>query len=144
MNEPILRGSCLCGAVAYEMSSPFVFFHQCHCSRCRKSSGSAYSANVLVKYSANVLVKADQFGWTKGEELVKRWEHPEAQYYCTGWCSVCGSALPWQSRNGKGYLVPAGTLDDDPGSRPENNIFWASRAPWFANPADLPTLDEGR
>ena len=70
MAESTLRGSCLCGAVAYNMSPPFVFFHQCHCSRCRKSSGSAYSANVLVK--------ADQFGWTKGEELVKRWEHPEA------------------------------------------------------------------
>ena len=136
MNEPILRGSCLCGAVAYKMSPPFVFFHQVECLLC--------CMILLLVHSTNVLVKADQFGWTKGEELVKRWEHPEAQYYCTGWCAVCGSALPWQSRNGKGYLVPAGTLDDDPGSRPENNIFWASLAPWFANPADLPTLDEGR
>ena len=37
-----------------------------------------------------------------------------------------------------------GTLDDDPGSQPEKNIYWASRAPWYANPADLPTFDEGR
>jgi len=136
MNETMLRGSCLCGGVAYEMSPPFVFFHQCHCCRCRKSSGSAHSANILVK--------ADQFRWTRGEELVNRWELPEAQFYCTGWCSVCGSALPWQSRNKKGYLVPAGTLDDDPGSRPENNIYWASRAPWYANLSDLPTVDGGR
>jgi hypothetical protein len=118
------------------MSPPYVFFHHCHCSRCRKSSGSAYRANILVK--------ASRFRWTRGEDLVKRWELPEAQYYCTGWCSKCGSSLPWQSRNGKGYLVPAGSLDDDPGSPPEKNIFWSSRAPWFANPSDLPRFDDER
>ena len=136
MEKPTLRGSCLCGGVAYEMSPPFVFFHHCHCSRCRKSSGAAYRVNILVK--------ADQFRWTRGEDQVKRWELPDAKYYCTGWCSVCGSSLPWKSRNDRGYLVPVGTLDDDPGCQPEKNIFWASRAPWYANPATLPTLDEGR
>ena len=136
MAESMLRGSCLCGGVAYEMSPPFVFFHHCHCSRCQKSSGSAFGANILVK--------AAQFRWTRGDELVGRWELPEAQYYCTGWCTVCGSKLPWESRNRKGFLVPVGTLDDDPGSQPEKNIFWAYRAPWYANPADLPTFDEGK
>jgi hypothetical protein len=136
MAESTLRGSCLCGGVGYEISAPFVFFHHCHCSRCRKSSGSAFSANILVK--------AAQFRWTRGEELVRRWELPTAQHYCTGWCAACGSALPWQSRNGKGFLVPAGTLDDDPVARPDRNIFWASRAPWFTEPSSLPTVDEGK
>jgi hypothetical protein len=134
MEQLVLKGSCLCGGVAYELSPPFVFFHHCHCSRCRKSSGSAFSANILVK--------AGQFRWTRGEDLVGRWELPEAQYYCTGWCTACGSKLPWQARNKKGYLVPAGTLDDDPASRPTKNIHWASRAPWSANSAELPTFDE--
>ena len=66
MVESTLKGSCLCGGVAYEMSPPFIFFHHCHCSRCRKSSGSAYGANILVK--------AAQFRWTRGEELVGRWD----------------------------------------------------------------------
>ena len=136
MTDTALQGSCLCGEVAYEMSPPFVFFHHCHCSRCRNTFGSAYVANILVK--------AAQFRWIRGEDLVNRWELPDAQFYCTGWCSVCGSALPWQSRNGKGYLVPAGTLDDDPGAKPEKNIFWASRAPWSVNPTDLPSFDENR
>ena len=135
MNDPRLKGSCLCGEVAYEMRPPFVFFHYCHCSRCRKSSGSAHSTNILVR--------ADQFAWAKGEALVRRWEHPDAEHYCTGWCSVCGSALPWQSRNKKGYLIPVGTLDNDPGSRPQSNIHWESRAPWFTPVGDLPTLPEG-
>ncbi len=135
MSESTFRGSCLCGAVGFEISPPFVFFHHCHCSRCRKSSGSAFSANILVK--------AAQFRWSRGEEFVRRWELPEAQFYCTGWCSACGSALPWQSRNRKGYLVPAGSLDDDPRERPDRNIYWAHRAPWFTNPGALPTIDEG-
>ena len=44
----------------------------------------------------------------------------------------------------KGYLVPAGNLDDDPGLQPERNIFWASRAPWYVAAAELPTFDEER
>ena len=136
MEDSKLRGSCLCEAVAFEMHPPFVFFNHCHCSRCRKKSGSAYSANILVR--------ADQFAWTKGEELVRRYELPEAEHFCTGWCSVCGSAMPWQSRNKKGYLVPAGSLDDDPGSRPERSIFFDSRAPWYVDPGELPTFPEGK
>lgn len=135
MSDAMLSGSCLCGGVAYEMRQPYVFFHYCHCRRCRKSSGSAHSANIMVR--------ADQFAWTKGEELVRRWELPDAKYYCTGWCSVCGSSVPWQSRNGKGYVVPVGTLDDDPGDRPTSNIHWDSRASWYVQAADLPTFAEG-
>jgi hypothetical protein len=135
MDEPTLRGSCLCGGITYELSSPFVFFQYCHCSRCRKSSGSAHAANIFVKI--------EQFGWTKGEPLVKRYELPEAKYYCTGFCSECGSAMPWLSRNGKYVLVPAGTLDDDPGLTPERNIHWASRAPWYLEVDELPTFEKG-
>ncbi len=134
MDETIFTGSCLCGQVIFELSPPFVFFHHCHCSRCRKSSGSAYRANILVK--------ARQFRWTRGEGLVRRWELPAAEHYCTGWCSNCGSSLPWRSRNGKGYLVPAGALDEDPGSRPDKNLHWASRASWFVEPGGLPSHDE--
>ena len=70
MDDSTLKGSCLCGGVAYELSPPFVFFHYCHCSRCRKSSGSAFGTNVMVK--------ANQFRWTRGEKLVGHWELPEA------------------------------------------------------------------
>jgi hypothetical protein len=136
MSDPTVRGSCLCGGVIFEMSPPYLFFNQCHCSRCRKSTGSAFGANILVK--------ARQFRWLQGKELVGWWELPEAQYFCTGWCTTCGSTLPWKSRNGKGFLVPAGSLDDDPGAIPNSNTFWASRAPWAVDTAGLPTFDEGR
>ncbi len=135
MSEVSLKGSCLCGGVSYEVQLPFLFFHYCHCSRCRKSTGTAHGANIFIK--------RDQFKWTKGEELVKRYELPSAEYFCTGFCTVCGSAMPWITRAGKHYLVPAGTLDDDPGSQPTRSVYWESRAPWYAQVSELPRFDEG-
>ncbi len=132
MEPSTIQGSCLCGAVTFTVRTPFVFFHYCHCGRCRKRSGSAHSANILVK--------AAQFTWTRGEDQVRRYELPTAEYFCTGFCNVCGSALPWRTRNGKGVLVPAGALDDDPGTQPTRNIFWNSRAPWYAPASALPVV----
>jgi len=106
MAELTLRGSCLCGGVAYEMSPPFIFFHHCHCSRCQKSSGSAFGANILVK--------AAQFQWTRGEELIGHWELPEAQFYCTGWASSSRSAPSTMTREvsrrrtSSGHRAPPG------------------------------------
>lgn len=128
-------GSCLCGEVSFEVEHPFLFFQYCHCSRCRKSSGAAHGANILVKRG--------QFQWVTGEESVRRYELPTAEYFCTGFCTNCGSAMPWLSRTGKYFLVPAGTLDEDPGVRPERNIYWSSRAPWSVDISGLPTFDEG-
>ena len=136
MDDQVFRGSCLCGGIEYEISPPFLFFQYCHCSRCRKTSGSAHMANIFVKGS--------RFSWTKGEATVKRFELPEAEHFCTGFCPECGSSMPWVSRNGKYYLVPAGALDDDPVCRPERNIYWGSRAPWYVPVGDLPTFEAGK
>ncbi len=132
MSKTSFKGSCLCGAVEYEIRAPFLFFHHCHCSRCRKNSGSAHASNIFIKH--------DQFGWVKGEEVVQRYELPTAEYYCTAWCSRCGSVMPWVTRNGRFYLVPAGSLDDDPIARPNRNIYWESGAPWYSEVTNLPTF----
>ena len=125
-----IRGSCLCGTVAYEVRAPFAFFKYCHCSRCRKHSGSAHAANLLVDVR--------QFAWTRGEDAMRRFELPGARAFCTGFCSQCGSALPWATRNGKWMLVPAGGLDDPPEVWPDKNVFWDSRAPWYVSADSLP------
>ena len=133
-NKPFV-GSCLCGGVSFEITPPIIFFQYCHCSRCRKVTGSVHGANIFIKEA--------QLRWTSGEDLVKHFELPEAEYFCNGWCGKCGSSLPWASRNGKYYLVPAGSLDEDPGARPTRNIHWGSRGPWCVNPEDLEKHQEG-
>lgn len=128
------KGSCLCGGVEYEIEPPYTFFQYCHCSRCRKFTGAPHSASILVPEA--------QFHWTSGEDLVRRFELPDAKYYCTAFCTRCGSSLPWKTRNGKLYLVPAGTLDDEPGEPVQRNIYWGSRAPWYESVDALPSYDE--
>jgi len=64
------KGSCLCGAVSYQFHGPEYVFQYCHCSRCRKFTGSAHATNIIVA--------PDQFEWLSGADKVGRFEHPEA------------------------------------------------------------------
>ncbi|MCA9563908.1 MAG: GFA family protein, partial [Myxococcales bacterium] len=101
------KGSCLCGGVRFEIEGPHMLFQYCHCSRCRKGTGSAHASNLFAAPS--------NFRWISGEELVKVWELPTAKYFCKAFCSECGSAAPYLAKSGKAFVVPAGLLDDDPG-----------------------------
>ena len=130
-----VRGSCLCGAVAYSVTLPFRSFQYCHCSRCRKASGSAHGANLFVP--------AGQFAWTQGEDRIRRFELPTAQWFCTTRCDACGSSLPWITRTGEAVIVPAGSLDEDPELRPKRNVWFASGASWYLHASELQTFDEG-
>src|SRR5258707_15816569 len=58
------RGSCICGEVVFEVDGPFDHFLSCHCSRCRKATGTAHSCEVIVKASA--------VRWLRGEGSVTR------------------------------------------------------------------------
>lgn len=130
-----IPGSCVCGAVHYAIRPPFLTMQYCHCSRCRKQSGTAHNSNLFVL--------ADQLAFTAGEAHVRTFDLPTARYWRNAWCDLCGSRLPWLSKTGKVWLVGAGGLDADPGFRPERNIYFGSRAPWYVHPHELPTFEEG-
>lgn len=126
-------GSCLCGAVRFAFTDTFGIFQYCFCSRCRKATGSAFAANILVPPEA--------FRWTRGEDQVGCFPLSDARHFATGFCKSCGSALPWRGQTGKAVVVPAGALDDEPPLRPGQNVHVASRAPWYAEPMELPSFD---
>lgn len=128
------RGSCLCGAIAYEYEDPVMDFHYCHCSRCRKATGSAYISNIFVLPS--------QFQWTAGEEIVMRYDLPEARSFATCFCKICGSPLPHMTRSGERVVIPAGSLDDDPDIKPTCGIWWSEKAPWFVPSTEIPEYDK--
>jgi hypothetical protein len=134
MSTEAIPGSCLCGAVKFEIRPPFAAFRYCHCSRCRKASGSAHAANAFVP--------EEQFRWTAGEALVKRFDLPGAKRFAVSFCPSCGTRVPHKVGTTSNMLVPAGVLDADPGVRPENSIFWKSKAPWYVPPAEMPLHDE--
>jgi hypothetical protein len=133
MSSKPLTGSCLCNRVVYEIDGNLGIFQYCHCSRCRKFSGSAFAANLFVA--------PESFRWISGEAHVARFELAEAEHFATAFCSHCGSSLPWLTKTGRVVVVPAGTLDGDPQIHPARNIFCASRASWYADPGSLPEFD---
>lgn len=129
-----IKGSCLCQTVKYQFHGPEQVFQYCHCSRCRKFTGSAHASNLIVD--------PKNFEWLSGEDMVGRYEPADARHFATCFCKNCGSSLPWLAQSGAAVVIPAGTLDQDPGIKPKQNIFWNSRAPWREEVASLPHYDE--
>lgn len=116
-----IKGSCLCGEVAFEIEGEFEHFFICHCSYCRKDTGSAYAANLFIKNSA--------LKWLSGHEQVKNF-NLKPTHHVKSFCSNCGSALPNTEMGGDICLVPAGCLDGEVSMKPEAHIFTASQASW--------------
>jgi hypothetical protein len=134
MSDNRVTGSCLCQKVSYAISGNLGIFQYCNCSRCRKFTGSAFAANLMVS--------PKDFAWLTGEELVGRFALKEAKHFATAFCTHCGSSLPWLAQTGSAVIVPAGTLDGDPVIRPSQTIFCASQAVWYTDPSTLPAYDE--
>lgn len=127
-------GSCLCTAVAYEFAGPIDRWHNCHCSRCRLARGAAHASNVFVA--------ADRFSWLRGQDQIDSFKVPEAERFTQSFCRTCGSKTP-RVNTQMGYVaIPAGSLDDDPGGRPQSHIFVGSKAPWFPITDALPQFAE--
>ena len=127
----MVRGSCLCGGVQFEATKvPLIVL--CHCSLCRKASGSAFEAGALVA--------ASDFELRAGRDLVQSYESSSGTQRC--FCRVCGSRVPSATADGKLYFVPAGLLDDDPAVKPSLHQFVHSKAPWWEITDQLPQFEK--
>lgn len=122
MTQTIFNGSCLCGTVRYEVvGEPKAFYH-CHCSRCRKASGTGHATNLAIA--------ADTIRWISGEDQLGFYKVPEAERFAQQFCRVCGSSLPRVVEDLGIVTLPAGSLDSDLDIMPQARIFWDSRTPW--------------
>jgi hypothetical protein len=125
--ERVIRGSCCCGGVRFEILGAPLWMSCCHCWRCRKVGGIH-----------NVAVRAEQFRLVAGREQIQRWE-PEPPYHLKRcFCRVCGSYLGELEADPKGFPVAASALDDDPGVRPVLHEHVAEKAPWYEITGDAP------
>jgi hypothetical protein len=130
-----IKGSCLCGAVAFEMTGTPIRVNHCHCVRCRKARGTAHATNLVLPL--------DGLRFTRGEELLTTFKLPEATYFTHVFCKLCGSSMPRLDAGRAIAIVPMGSFDDDPGVRPERHIFVDSRAPWDDITDNLPQFPKG-
>lgn len=114
------KGSCLCSAVKFEVGDNITDIGMCHCSKCRKVSGTASNATLMVG--------ADGFEWVSGEDNLLK--YAMADGWGTWRCAVCGSPVPRLHPGGEAYWIPAGSLDEDPGVEVAGHIFVGSKSNW--------------
>jgi hypothetical protein len=125
-------GSCLCGAVRFEIDGEFESFYLCHCDYCRKDTGSAHAANL---FSSSATLQ-----WVSGAENVRAFNLPQTRH-SRCFCGTCGSALPMTQMDGKLLVVPAGSLNSAVRIRPDAHIFVSSRAGWDHALEQVPEFD---
>ena len=130
----MLRGSCLCGGAAYEVTGPIRVVHNCHCSRCRKARAAAHTTNGFTAM--------EDVRYTRGGDALRTYRLPEARHFSQVFCPTCGSGMPRRDPERGIAVIPFGSLDDDPGRGADDHIFVASKAPWHEITDDLPRFDE--
>ena len=125
--DRVLLGRCLCGQVEYRLADAFGYALNCHCSNCRRATGSAFKAFAgIERERLSVTCGADDL-LVFGQEL-----NHDAR------CAKCGSLLYSVVRDGTFVHVTLGTLTDAPTIQPSANIFVGSKAPWFTITDSLP------
>jgi|SRR4051794_1098288 len=124
---PVLQGTCACGAVTFEVTQPFTTAGYCHCTRCQRRSGTAWSLNGFVP--------ADGLTITQGRERVSSWQPPTGSP--KHFCSECGGHVFAGELEGDGQVVIRfGALLSDPGITPQWHQFVESALAWEPLPDD--------
>lgn len=117
----MVKGDCNCGAVGFEITTEVSDVYVCHCSMCRKSTGSGGIAVVVVNN--------DQFHWSKGQEHIITWDKPGHDWQ-TSFCNQCGSTLPGSNDDARMY-VPVGTISEGGKNLTVVHHIWVdSKANW--------------
>jgi hypothetical protein len=130
----MIRGSCLCGSIAFEatkLSSPI---GHCHCTTCRKAHSAAFSTTARVART--------DFSWVRGQELLRSFESSPGKL--RHFCGTCGTQLIAEWTDQAEIILRLGALDTDPGARPAVHIWVSDAVPWLAYGSDLPQLSGGR
>lgn len=115
-----MRGKCLCGEIEFELHGDVPNLYQCHCSLCRKVTGSA--ANAAFR------IGADQFAWISGSVQIR--EFVTESGFKSHFCATCGSPVPNLTSNDSAYWIPAGLLEDSSELELVAHLYVASRAAW--------------
>jgi hypothetical protein len=117
----MIAGACNCGAVGFEAQIAGVDVYVCHCSICRRATGTNGMAVVI---AAN-----RSFRWIRGEAEISTWKKPDADWQ-RWFCRICGSTLPGHN-DPERMFIPAGLITrGGEALRVRHHIFVGSKAPW--------------
>jgi hypothetical protein len=127
----VLAGRCYCGAVSFRVEDAFVYAANCHCSNCRRTTGSAFKPFAGIERARLEVVEGRDSLLIVGDDDLNDTH-----------CAACGSLLFSVVREGEYVHVALGSLVDGPSIRPTKHIFVGSKAPWYEIGDDLPQFDE--
>lgn len=128
-------GGCLCGAVRYEIEGELAPIQLCHCSQCRRASGTAFASNIPVR--------AEAFRLVQGAEALKAFEASPGK--ARVFCGTCGSPIISRAVAAPGWVrLRAGTLDEPVAARPVFHFHTDSRASWWTVADELPQYPAAR
>ena len=131
--EGVVRGSCLCGEIHFEVTEPMTIAQHCHCRRCRHARSAAHASNGFVAIDGVTVLR--------GEDRIKEYKVLDAQYFTQTFCEICGSKVPRRDPGRNIAVVPLASLDDDPGIRPSRHIFTGNKAGWHEITDDIPQFE---
>ena len=122
--QPTHQGSCLCGAIHYQVFAPLKALSHCHCKQCQKGHGAAFASYASVARSAL---------------LIDRGDHLLATYHSSPtvarqFCSQCGSTLFWSESGGQfadWISVAVSTLDTPLEASKAKHLWLESRPQWY-------------
>ncbi|MET0219776.1 MAG: GFA family protein [Tardiphaga sp.] len=123
-----LTGRCLCGTVSYQVADAFEYAMNCHCSQCRRATGSAFKPFAGIRREHLAITDGNDAAFIYGDASAAHDVH----------CRRCGSLLFSVVRDGAYAHVAMGTLVDAPDIKPSMHIFVGSKAPWHEITDDLP------
>ncbi|CCE10414.1 Glutathione-dependent formaldehyde-activating GFA [Bradyrhizobium sp. STM 3843] len=123
-----LTGRCLCGTVCYQVADAFEYAMNCHCSDCRRATGSAFKPFAGIRREHLAIAAGADATLIYGDASAAHDVH----------CRRCGSLLFSVVRDGAYAHVTMGTLVDAPSIRPSMHMFVVSKAPWHDITDDLP------
>ena len=114
-------GSCNCSAVKFKVDRAPQDVYICHCSICRKATGSGGIAVTIVSRAG--------FTWLEGRAHIRTWEKP-GHDWATHFCEVCGSSLPGENGETSMY-IPVSLFDSGADElKLKKRLFGESKACW--------------
>ncbi len=127
------KASCLCKKVSLVIKGAITDIIHCHCSLCRKSSGTAFATNGFVKRS--------ELEVASGQEWIKKFELKLGKK--RHFCSNCASPLfSSNDQDPKRVRLRLGILDSKITERPISHNFVTSKADWDSLNETLPHYEE--
>ncbi len=128
----IINGSCLCGAIHYQVEAPVSWCAHCHCNMCRKAHGSAFVTWFgVAKKNFKLLAGSTLIRWYRSSPRARR-----------GFCNFCGSTVFFEALSAPDEMqITVASAKDGHFLNPQGHVFWDEHVQWVALHDTLPRLN---